>query len=65
MNIFLDLKTSLTKIIQNLASQNKIEGLEKKLSSFVVEPSKDKSHGDVATNVAMVLCKSFDLKPKV
>jgi len=34
------------------------------LSRIVVEPPKDESHGDIATNAAMVLAKDAKLKPR-
>ncbi|MDP4839965.1 MAG: arginine--tRNA ligase, partial [Alphaproteobacteria bacterium] len=34
------------------------------LDRFVVEPPKEASHGDLATNVAMVLCKSAKQNPR-
>ena len=36
----------------------------KQLDVFTVQPTKDKNHGDVATNAAMVLCKNFSMKPQ-
>ena len=63
MNIFFNLKSHLITIVQNLAWQAQAELSERQIAAFTVEPSKDKNHGDVATNVAMVLCKNFGLKP--
>ncbi len=63
MNIFLNLKNNLITILQNLAAKNAVEISEKQLAAFTVEPCKDKNHGDIATNAAMVLCKTFGLKP--
>src|ERR1700730_14813021 len=34
------------------------------LSRFVVEPPRDTSHGDMATNAAMVLAREAKLKPR-
>jgi arginyl-tRNA synthetase len=64
MNIFLNLKTNLIKIVQKIALQNKVDISVKQLLVFTVEPSRDKNHGEVATNLAMVLCKSFGIKPQ-
>ncbi len=64
MNIFLNLKNNLTTILQNLAAKLAIELPPNQLSAFTVEPSKDKSHGDLATNAAMVFCKNFRLRPQ-
>lgn len=38
-------------------------GKEIDLKSIVIEHSKDKSHGDYATNVAMQFCKLFQTRP--
>ncbi len=64
MNIFLSLKNNLATILQNLAGQFSVEISDRQLAAFTVEPTKDKKHGDIATNAAMVLCKSFNLKPQ-
>jgi len=64
MNIFFNLKQQLTIILQNLAEQFSVEISNQQLAAFTVEPTRDKSHGDIATNAAMVLCKSFGLKPQ-
>jgi arginyl-tRNA synthetase len=64
MNIFYNLKQKLSKIAQLVANQNQVTLNSKQLETFTVEPSKDKKHGDIATNLAMVLCKSFSLNPR-
>ncbi|MES2676937.1 MAG: arginine--tRNA ligase [Pseudomonadota bacterium] len=64
MNIFLNLKNNLISILQNLAEQSSVAISHQQLSAFTVEPTRDKNHGDIATNAAMVLCKSFGLKPQ-
>jgi arginyl-tRNA synthetase len=64
MNIFNQLKTELEKIILLLADDFEVEINQKQLANFTVEPCKDKKHGDVATNIAMILCKNFGKKPQ-
>jgi arginyl-tRNA synthetase len=64
MNIFFNLKQQLIAILQNLAQKSAIELSHQQLAAFTVEPTRDKNHGDIATNAAMVLCKSFGLKPQ-
>ncbi len=64
MNIFFNLKQQLIAILQNLALESAIEISAKQFAAFTVEPSKEKTHGDIATNAAMVLCKNFGLKPQ-
>jgi arginyl-tRNA synthetase len=63
MNIFKDLKNKLGKIILDIAQDSQIIFDEKKLNIFTVEPCKDKNHGDIATNIAMVFSKDFKKKP--
>ncbi len=64
MNVFYNLKQDLKLILQNLAKTAGIEINNSQLQIFTVEPTKDKNHGDIATNVAMILCKNFALKPQ-
>ncbi|MDA0902345.1 MAG: arginine--tRNA ligase [Proteobacteria bacterium] len=64
MNIFNNLKQELEKLILLLAKQEAVEISDKQLAAFTVEPCKDKAHGDVATNIAMVFCKSFKTNPR-
>jgi arginyl-tRNA synthetase len=64
MNIFFNLKQQLATILQDLSKQLSVEISSQQLASFTVEPTRDKNHGDIATNAAMVLCKSFGLKPQ-
>jgi len=63
MNIFFNLKQQLAVILQNLAQKLMINLSDQQLAVFTVEPTKDKNHGDIATNAAMVLCKNFGFKP--
>ncbi|MFT5703326.1 MAG: arginyl-tRNA synthetase [Rickettsiales bacterium] len=64
MNIFFELKNNLIEIISKLADQSQSSISEKQFNSFTVEPTRDKKHGDLATNAAMVFCKNFGLKPR-
>lgn len=64
MNIFKNTKEQIIKIITDIAVDNNIEIPKSKFDIFTVEPCKDKAHGDVATNAAMVLCKDFKMKPQ-
>ncbi|MFT7088160.1 MAG: arginyl-tRNA synthetase, partial [Rickettsiales bacterium] len=61
MNIFFELKNNLIEIISKLADQSQSSISEKQFNSFTVEPTRDKKHGDLATNAAMVFCKNFGL----
>ena len=63
MNIFADFTDRVAKTIEALGLQsNSGEALD--LSRVAVEPPRDASHGDVATNAAMVLAKSVGENPR-
>ena len=59
INIFYDLKKLLFKSLLNIAAKNNIVIKEEDFNNFNVEPSKERTHGDLATNIAMVLSKYF------
>ncbi len=63
MNIFKDLRNKLEQIILEIASESKIDLQQNKLNIFTVEPCKDKKHGDLASNLAMIFAKDFQKKP--
>lgn len=52
------LKSSLDKLAKTYSIDEKI------LNNIKIERTKDKSHGDFATNVAMLLCKSLSKNPR-
>lgn len=56
MNIFQEIKADLAKIANNLFSINN--------NSIAVELPKDASHGDLSTNIALVLKQQLGLNPK-
>lgn len=58
-NIFYLYKQIFTETLKKIAAKNSVELNEKDLSAFTVEPTKEKSHGDLACNAAMVLSKKF------
>ena len=63
MNIFAQFQAELTTIIQVLASKGHLPvGLD--TARPVVEPPRDTSHGDMATNAAMVLARDAGMKPR-
>ncbi len=64
MNVFFALKAELLQIVQNLASKINVSLPLIEVNSFSVEPSKDKNHGDIASNLALVFAKNFALKPQ-
>ena len=63
MNIFADFRTRIENSIHELINQGVIEdGAD--LSRISVEPPREESHGDMATNAAMVLGKFSELQPR-
>lgn len=65
MNIFEDLKTEIITITKNIAKQRDIYIPQKLLEKFTVESCKEKSHGELAVNIAMILAKTFRVNPKI
>ena len=63
MNVFADFAARLRAILVALAAEGAIARLPD-LSRVVVEPPRDPSHGDLATNAAMVLSKELGVKPR-
>ena len=61
MNIFSQFEDYIKKILQNIES---INNSNVELSRVSAEPPRDPSHGDIATNAAMVLAKSAGEKPR-
>ena len=63
MNLFSDIRTLvLAEISAMMAAGDLPDGLE--LGAVAVEPPRDASHGDMATNAAMVLAKPAGLPPR-
>ncbi|MGN6534390.1 MAG: arginine--tRNA ligase [Mesorhizobium sp.] len=63
MNIFADFTARITKAVEGLELKDK-EGAAPDLSRIAVEPPRDASHGDLATNAAMVLAKPTGQNPR-
>jgi arginyl-tRNA synthetase len=63
MNPFALFTGYVRKIVESLANMEAINGTGD-LSRIVVEPPRDQSHGDLATNAAMVLSKDVGKKPR-
>ncbi|MCX7338570.1 MAG: arginine--tRNA ligase [Alphaproteobacteria bacterium] len=63
MSVFSFFQDSIHKIVNQLAEQ---EGwaLPSDLKKFMVEPTRDPVHGDIATNVGMVLAKPLGINPR-
>ena len=64
MNLFADLRIAVTDAVAALQAQGSLPaGLD--LAAITVEPPRDATHGDMATNAAMVLAKPASMAPKV
>ncbi|RWN66309.1 MAG: arginine--tRNA ligase [Mesorhizobium sp.] len=63
MNIFADFNARITRAVEALDLKDK-DGGTLDLSRIAVEPPRDASHGDLATNAAMVLAKAVGKNPR-
>ncbi|MBZ9753659.1 arginine--tRNA ligase [Mesorhizobium sp. ESP6-5] len=63
MNIFADFTARVTKAVDALDLKDQ-DGVSPDLSRIAVEPPRDASHGDLATNAAMVLAKPTGQNPR-
>ncbi|MBW8910034.1 MAG: arginine--tRNA ligase [Mesorhizobium sp.] len=63
MNIFADFNARIVKAVEALDLKDK-DGASPDLSRIAVEPPRDASHGDLATNAAMVLAKPTGQNPR-
>ena len=63
MNIFADFNERIIKTVEALDLKDK-DGGALDLSRIAVEPPRDASHGDLATNAAMVLAKAAGQNPR-
>lgn len=64
MNIFNDFKDFVGQCLDSLMAEGVLPAGPVDLSRISVEPPRDPSHGDMATNAAMVLAKPAGLKPR-
>jgi arginyl-tRNA synthetase len=63
MNLFADFETRIKAALEEIeAVREKRDVLD--FSRIVVEPPRDPSHGDAATNAAMVLAKGMGMNPR-
>ena len=63
MNLFADFETRIKNALETLDPIKEKRG-EIDFSRIAVEPPRDSSHGDVATNAAMVLAKPLGTNPR-
>lgn len=59
LNIFNKFRETFAIALQKIAAENNIQIDQKDLENFAVEPTKERAHGDLACNAAMVLSKKF------
>ena len=62
MNIFEDFTDRIRTIVQSLPGMEQLAAAD--LARIIVEPPRDVTHGDLASNAAMVLAKPLGLKPR-
>ena len=62
MNIYQDVEHMLMEAFNKVLGPKDIGKIDQNL--ITVEPPRDKEHGDVATNVAMVFAKILSIKPR-
>lgn len=63
MNVFSEFRGHVLQAIDRLAGEGHLRG-DLPLRAVTVEPPRDASHGDLATNVAMVVAKPAGLNPR-
>jgi arginyl-tRNA synthetase len=63
MDIFTQFSSDLENVLAGL-TLNGMSGRDLDTKSVSVEPPRDSSHGDIATNAAMVLAKQARMKPR-
>ncbi len=59
LNIFTSFKEVFAASLQKIAQENQLEISDADLKNFTVEPAKERSHGDLACNIAMIVTKKF------
>jgi arginyl-tRNA synthetase len=64
MNIFADFEQRVSEALARLAASGAIPK-KLDLGRVLVEPPRDSSHGDLATNAAMVLAKEAGVAPRI
>ena len=64
MNIFNVVRDDVVAALQAFSAERGVVLDEADLARFVIEPPKDESHGDLATNAALVLAKPLRAKPR-
>ena len=63
MNLFAEIKTLVLETLEAMTAEGVLPG-DLDLRNVAVEPPRDPSHGDMATNAAMVLAKPAKMNPR-
>ncbi|NDA08632.1 MAG: arginine--tRNA ligase [Alphaproteobacteria bacterium] len=63
MNIYTHIETAIRSILEDLVKAGSISG-DLRINAVGCEAPRDPSHGDLATNAAMVLAKSAGMNPR-
>ena len=63
MNIFADVETRIAKALEALKAEGKLPA-DLAIPAIEAEAPRDATHGDVATNAALVLSKAAKMKPR-
>jgi len=63
MNVFTEFRTAIDAVLTNLAANGELPA-DMDTSNVAVEPPRDASHGDIATNAALVLSKQAGKNPR-
>ena len=64
LNIYSSFKEIFSSALTQIALERAISVSKKDYENFNFEPAKEKSHGDLACNAAMVLSKKFAMNPR-
>ena len=64
MNLFADIRTRVLTCLDQLVAEGTLPG-DLSTAAVAVEPPRDATHGDMATNAAMVLAKPAKMNPRV
>ena len=62
INYFEYIRDNIVEILNDLVASGSLRKIQN-FNQISVEPARGKTHGDAATNVAMVLAKPSGLKP--
>ncbi len=62
MNIYREFRKKICMILENLVAEERL-AKDISLDAVIVEPPRDRSHGELATNAAMVVAKISGLDP--